>query len=77
MKRDLDLIRAVLLAAEAHDSPLATHLTIPGYSQDQIEYHCRLLADDGHELLDASRELVGHTAATSFSLAIASVISRR
>ena len=50
MKRDLDLVRAVLLAAEAHDSPLATRLTIPGYSQEQIDYHCQLLADAG--LLD-------------------------
>lgn len=47
MKRDIDLVRAVLLAAEAHDSPLATRLTIPGYSQEQIDYHCSLLADAG------------------------------
>ena len=48
MKRDLDLIRKIILAAE--DLPTGTVLSeikIDGYTDEQIGYHCYLAADAG------------------------------
>ncbi|MEE8414313.1 MAG: DUF2513 domain-containing protein [Dehalococcoidales bacterium] len=47
MKRDMDLIRAMLLAIEAHPSGYAPSIEIPDYTQDQIGYHAYLLGEAG------------------------------
>ena len=48
MKRDMDLIRAMLLAIEAETSGWAPNeLEIPGYTQEQIKYHAVLLGEAG------------------------------
>ncbi len=36
MKRDMDLIRAMLLAIEAHPTGFAPKIEISGYTQEQI-----------------------------------------
>jgi len=43
MKRDLDLIRSVLLAVEAEE----TQVAIPGYTEKQVLYHCALAIEAG------------------------------
>ena len=47
MKRDLDLIRQILLTVEEdHDGKQAiTSLYISGYSRTTVQYHIRLLAE--------------------------------
>ena len=49
MKRDMDLIREILLAIEAHPESDADELNLsfPDYSEDEVSYHCRLLLDAG------------------------------
>ena len=48
MKRDMDLIRLILLEIEnKEDSELSINLTVDGYSKEQVAYHCRLLYDHG------------------------------
>jgi hypothetical protein len=48
MKRDLDLIRRILLAVEARqETEQPFSVSINGYSQEQICYHIRLLAEAG------------------------------
>lgn len=48
MKRDLDLIRQMLLAIEDAPSGWApSDLSIPGYSAEQVGYHAYLLVDAG------------------------------
>ena len=48
MKRDMDLIRALLLQFEkATDQVDATRLTIPNFSRDEIIYHTQLLSEAG------------------------------
>jgi Hypothetical protein (DUF2513) len=45
MKRDMDLVRAILLAMEAHPFGYApADFTIAGYDQDVIGHHCWLMA---------------------------------
>jgi hypothetical protein len=45
MKRDMELVRQILLALEAHASGLApTPFTIPGYDQEVIGHHVYLMA---------------------------------
>jgi hypothetical protein len=41
MKRDMDLIRQILLVIEAHPEPYSWDvlLDIPGYSEKEICYH--------------------------------------
>ena len=48
MKRDMDLIRKILLHVEQHDD---LQFVIEGYSEQQIAYHVRLLVEA--ELLHA------------------------
>lgn len=49
MKRDMDLIRAILLAAEASPTGFAHKACeqIEGYTREQIGYHVYLLIDAG------------------------------
>lgn len=48
MKRDMDLIRRILLEAEQDDSDQGlSDFLIPGYSADQIGYHVNLLKNAG------------------------------
>ncbi len=45
MKRDIDLVRKILLAIEAHTQPGDwIELKIDGYSEEQVTYHVKLLA---------------------------------
>lgn len=52
MKRDMDLIRAILLAVEDSPSGRMWSGQIPGYTQDQLDYHVELANEAG--LIDAS-----------------------
>ena len=47
MKRDMDLIREILLAIESYPESDAYNLNLsfPGHSEDEVSYHCRLLSD--------------------------------
>jgi hypothetical protein len=46
MKRDMDLIREMLLAIEAHPSGFAPiKIDIEGYTQEQISYQATLLGE--------------------------------
>lgn len=49
MKRDMDLIREILLKIESCEDPwgLEKHPTIESYSASQIGYHIKLLVDAG------------------------------
>ncbi len=48
MKRDMDLIRKMVLAIEDAESGYAPrNLDIDGYSSEQIDYHAYLLVDAG------------------------------
>lgn len=47
MKRDMDLIRAILLVVESYPSGFAPKIEIPGYTQEEINYHAFLLGEAG------------------------------
>ena len=47
MKRDMDLIRKILLAAESDAHGLRPKLEIQGYTQEEIQYHTFLLGEAG------------------------------
>jgi len=48
MKRDLDLIRSILLAMEASPTGYAPEeLHVPGFTDDQIGYHVYLMGQAG------------------------------
>jgi hypothetical protein len=48
MKRDLDLVRKILFEVEKSPTPWGwVNLQIPGYSDEEISYHVKLLADAG------------------------------
>lgn len=47
MKRDMDLIRAILLACEVDEHGFAPRIEIEGYTQEQIGYHAVLLGEAG------------------------------
>jgi hypothetical protein len=48
MRRDLDLIRKLLLEIEAHDDPTDTmHVKGDGYTPHEVQYHLKLLRDAG------------------------------
>ena len=47
MKRDMDLIRQILLTAEAYPSGFAPQIEIDGYTQEEINYHAFLLGEAG------------------------------
>lgn len=48
MKRDLDLIRAILLAIEAKSSIDPRPVDVAGYPTEHIGYHVELLHDAGY-----------------------------
>ncbi len=61
MKRDMDLIRKILLAIEAHPEPeyWDVPLNIEGYSNKDIAYHVKLLSEAG--LIEARKqEIIGY-----------------
>lgn len=48
MKRDMDLVRKILFALEARNSPKAVFvLPIEGYDELTVKYHLLLLAQAG------------------------------
>ena len=48
MKRDMELIRMILLAIEDHPEPMGwVPLEFDGYSDEQVSYQVKLLADQG------------------------------
>jgi len=47
MKRDMDLIRAILLAVESDPHGIAPKIEIPDYTEEQIGYHAFLLGEAG------------------------------
>ena len=56
MKRDLDLVRTILIEIEEHpDFESLIELKCPGYSPEQVTYHVKLLKEAGLvEALDMS-----------------------
>jgi len=49
MQRNIDLIREILLEVEKKDSPMGwIDIHIEGYSNEQISYHIKLLAEAGY-----------------------------
>ena len=58
MKRNMDLIREILLAIEEqHEYGPIYGLTIPGHSINEIAYHCQLLYE--HGFIDSYDDLSG------------------
>lgn len=58
MKRDMDLIRKILLELEKKESITSwTTITIDGYRDDQVNYHIGLLDEAG--FIEAERYLDG------------------
>ena len=48
MKRNMDLIREILIRMEDHEHGYApNYLSIPGFTEEEIGYHCFLLNDAG------------------------------
>lgn len=47
MKRDMDLVRKIVLALEDHPHGFAPDLVFDGYTDEQIGYHVHLLAQAG------------------------------
>lgn len=47
MQRDMDLIRKMVLAIEAHPSGWAPKVQLDGYDSGQVGYHAYLLVDSG------------------------------
>ena len=57
MKRDMDLVRHILIATEAAESPLSIpDLTPPNRTYDEVAFHVNLMR--GHGLLDAPQAIV-------------------
>ena len=53
MRRDMDLVRQILLQVESADGPVtAGRLSCPGHTEQEVMWHIDLMA--GHGLLDAS-----------------------
>lgn len=61
MKRDMDLVRAILLAMEACPNGLVLgEFSLPGYSYEQVHFHAYLMWRAG--LIEAENiTTVGHT----------------
>ena len=47
MKRNFDLVREILLAAEAQDFDKTKSIASEGYSNDEIKYHIKIMEDGG------------------------------
>ncbi len=52
MKRDMDLIREMLLVIEAHPSGYAPSIEVDGYTQEEIGYHAFLLGEAGFAIIN-------------------------
>ena len=49
MKRDLDLIRLILLETEKNDQPMqSVRISAEGFSDQEVSYHVRLLHEAGY-----------------------------
>jgi ribulose 1,5-bisphosphate carboxylase large subunit-like protein len=67
MKRDLGLIRELLLKLEAISGPDAWHMLMPndprvqveGRSEDEIEYHLQMLVEQGLIEVPQSQPMIG------------------
>jgi len=58
MKRDMDLIRLILLEVEKHPyGPAGIELTIEGFTSNEVHYHVMLLSQAG--LIEATDHAVG------------------
>ena len=62
MKRDMSLVREILLATEAHPPGQGpADIQVPGFSAEQVSYHVKIMAEAGLiEALDASTRRVGN-----------------
>lgn len=47
MKRDFDLVREILLAAEAQDFNRTQPIAPANYSNEEIKYHVKIMVDGG------------------------------
>jgi hypothetical protein len=47
MKRDMDLVRSIILACSEHEHGFAPDFQIDGYSTEQVEYHKYLMVEAG------------------------------
>jgi len=47
MKRNMDLVRRILLAIETHPRGFAPDIALEGYSAEEIGYHLTLMAEAG------------------------------
>lgn len=47
MKRDMDLIRAILLEVEKSPSPAGCQIEIPGRTREELYYHAQLTQEAG------------------------------
>ena len=53
MKRDMDLVRSILMIVEEHEHGFAPQgIEVNGYSREEIEYHAYLMLEAG--LIDGS-----------------------
>ncbi|NLF00833.1 MAG: DUF2513 domain-containing protein [Anaerolineales bacterium] len=50
MKRDMDLVRRILLAVEESQDPTVSYLELDGWSRAEIGYHMELLVEAGYLL---------------------------
>ena len=58
MKRDMDLVRQILLTLSNHESGYAPpHLELEGYNKSQIKYHCLIMGEAGLILAEDHTEL--------------------
>jgi hypothetical protein len=48
MKRDLNLIKEILLFVEAKSDTLPNPIQITGYLEDEVNYHCLLLLESDY-----------------------------
>ena len=69
MKRDMDLIRAILLEVEGHSlSDRYKPIEVPGHSQEEVSYHIKLLCVAGLvEAMDCSTAADFNWVATSLT----------
>jgi Hypothetical protein (DUF2513) len=47
MKRNMDLVRQILIAMDDHDHGFAPDMNIEGFTEEEIGYHCYLMDDAG------------------------------
>jgi hypothetical protein len=48
MKRDMELIRKILLTVEAHEhGSIQDSIKVDGYTEEEVAYHCYLIGDAG------------------------------